>query len=151
MLREFELNCILSQEASSRREIEIFIIEARKLRSQNKPSSSPVILLFRPWSWQDSKPLLGRHLPRMGVQACWMVLRVFGKLQTDDGFKDFSDHPLWRCPKEEMPGGMNMLSSLLLIATTDQQRLVISVTKLQFKKVLPYYEHSEPLYFSSSY
>lgn len=45
---------------------------------------------------------------------------VFGKLQTDDGLKDFSDRPPWRCSKEEMPGDMNMLSSLLLIATRDQ-------------------------------
>lgn len=49
-----------------------------------------------------------------------LTVGVFGKLRTDDGLKGFSDRPLWRSSKEEMPEDMNMLSSLLLIATWDQ-------------------------------
>lgn len=64
-----------------------------------------------------------------------LTVGVFGKLRTDDGLKGFSDRPLWRASKEEMPEDMNMLSSLLLIATWDQisKILVINVQRYRAK------------------
>lgn len=120
MLEEFELNCTLSPEAGSQRDNESFIIEARKLKSQNKPLSSSVIFFFGPGAGRIPNPLSGDTCLAWACRLAGWFGGVFGKLQTEDGLKVFSDHPLWRCSKEEMPGDMNMLSSLLLITITDQ-------------------------------
>lgn len=78
----------------------------------------------------DSKAY--RKTPASHVE---LTVGVFGILRTDDGLKGFSDHPLWRSSKEEMPEDMNMLSSLLLIATWDQisKKLVINVQSYRAK------------------
>lgn len=97
----------------------------------------------RPRSWPYSKPLLGRHLPRMGGRAGglarWLFLRGVWKAANWWRIKRF----LWSFSLEMFQRGNAWRHEHAVIALinshkgSNQQRLVINVTKLQFKKVSP--------------